>query len=360
MAVDTTFGIFLLNSLPPWKTQTQVLHEGLEQIRVAEELGYDVAWVAEHNARVYGTVGSAHVYLAAAAAQTTTIKLGSAVSRIPLHHPLHLAEDYALVDQISRGRLYWGIGKGYDDLEFASYGVALDERDQRFSDAEEIVVGAWREGAVHYDGEVFRIGSREEPVALYPRPFQAAPPVFVMAAKSDQTVLYAARHGYSFVLGPYPDTTEVRRKADLYRSEAAAAGFSERHVEEALRRSGQTFNVHVAESTQRAVDEFEDAFMWFMEVQANRGMFGYSPDFQPYGYYLEQRGMALGTADDVAERLAGFSRATGLGHVLCWFDCGGQPQVQVLDAMERFARTVVPTMRATAAASGAPGGSSLA
>ena len=100
------FGLFFLNSVAPWKTDAEELRDGLEQIKVADELGFDSAWIAEHNARKYGVVSSTAVYMAAAASQTKQIKLGSAVSRLPLHHPLQVAEDMALVDVISDGRLY--------------------------------------------------------------------------------------------------------------------------------------------------------------------------------------------------------------------------------------------------------------
>src|SRR5690242_5749667 len=97
------FGTFHLFSLPDWMTDGEMIHNELEQGRWLEELSFDEAWLAEHNARVYGITGSLQVTAAALAATTQRIRIGAAVTRLPLHHPLHTAEDLALVDVLSNG-----------------------------------------------------------------------------------------------------------------------------------------------------------------------------------------------------------------------------------------------------------------
>ena len=125
------FGTFHLYSKPDWMTDHDVIHSEFEQALWAEEFGFESVWIAEHSARVYGIVGAAQVPMAAIAARTEKIRIGTAVTRTALHHPLHVAEDLAYVDVISNGRLDWGIGKGYDPLEFSTYGVDYEERDER-------------------------------------------------------------------------------------------------------------------------------------------------------------------------------------------------------------------------------------
>ena len=137
------FGAFHLYSLPPWMSDSDVINQELEQACWLEELGFDEAWLAEHNAREYGIVGSLQVTAAALAARTKRIRIGAAVSRLPLHHPLHTAEDLALVDVISNGRFDLGFGKGYDPLEFETYGVDFEERDGRWEEALDIVLRIW-------------------------------------------------------------------------------------------------------------------------------------------------------------------------------------------------------------------------
>src|SRR2546423_7339638 len=182
-----SLGTFLFFSLPDWMTDREVVHNELEQGRWLEELGFDEAWLAEHNARVYGITGSLQVTAAALAASTSRIRIGAAVSRLPLHHPLHTAEDLALVDVISNGRFDWGIGRGYDPLEFETYGVPFEERDGRWEEALEIVLRAWRDGHICYEGKYWTIPETE----LYPKPIQRPhPPVFLMVTQSDASAIF--------------------------------------------------------------------------------------------------------------------------------------------------------------------------
>jgi alkanesulfonate monooxygenase SsuD/methylene tetrahydromethanopterin reductase-like flavin-dependent oxidoreductase (luciferase family) len=166
-----SFGLFFLNSVSPWKTDAEEIRNGLEQIRLADELGFESAWVAEHNARSYGVVTSASVYLAAAAAQTKNIKLGTAVARLPLHHPLQLAEELNLVDVISNGRLYVGVGKGYDPLEFSAYNIDYEERHEKFTESLDILKAALNQPVVSYSGKFFNFND----ISVYPRPVQSPP-----------------------------------------------------------------------------------------------------------------------------------------------------------------------------------------
>ena len=166
------FGTFHLYSQPPWFTEQEMISQELEQARWLEDLGFDEAWLAEHNARVYGIVGSLQITAAALAATTKRIRIGAAVTRLPLHHPLHTAEDLALVDVLSNGRFDWGFGKGYDPLEFETYGVDFEEREGRWEEALDIVLRAWRDGRIAHKGKFWTIPETE----LFPEADPAAAP----------------------------------------------------------------------------------------------------------------------------------------------------------------------------------------
>src|SRR5438477_12115455 len=111
------FSTFHLYSKPPWNSEGDVVRQELEQARWVEDLGFDEAWLAEHNARVYGIVGSLQVTAAALAAFTRRIRIGADVTRLHLHHPIHTAEDLALVDVLRGGLFGWSHGQGYEPLE---------------------------------------------------------------------------------------------------------------------------------------------------------------------------------------------------------------------------------------------------
>ena len=116
-------GAFFLMERPHPKTDEQVFRETLEQVRLAEELGYDSVWLAQHHFSEYGIAGALAVVAAAVARETKRLRIGTAVSILPFQHPIHQAEDWATVDILSGGRLDFGVGRGYQPAEFAGFGV---------------------------------------------------------------------------------------------------------------------------------------------------------------------------------------------------------------------------------------------
>jgi alkanesulfonate monooxygenase SsuD/methylene tetrahydromethanopterin reductase-like flavin-dependent oxidoreductase (luciferase family) len=342
MASGMGFSTFHLFSKPEWMTDAEVIHGELEQGRWLDDLGFDEAWLAEHNGRVYGITGSLQVTAAALAATTKRIRIGAAVTRLPLHHPLHTAEDLAVVDVLSNGRFDWGIGKGYDPLEFETYGVPFEERDGRWEEALEIVLQAWRDGRICYEGKYWDIPETE----LFPKTIQRPhPPVFLMVTQSDSSAIFAGRRLLPIILGQGPDWDNARTKLALYRQSAEEAGHSPEQIDAVMSRNAQLKQIHVAESTQQARDEYEKGMMWYFATSANRGMFGFNKEPQPYDYYLNHRSTMLGTPDEVAAQIDEYRTYTGVNNIVCWFNCGGQPHDQVRRSMELFASKVMPRLQ---------------
>jgi alkanesulfonate monooxygenase SsuD/methylene tetrahydromethanopterin reductase-like flavin-dependent oxidoreductase (luciferase family) len=336
------FGTFHLFSQPSWLTDRDVVHNELEQARWLEDLGFDEAWLAEHNGRVYGIVGSLQVMAAALATTTKRIRIGAAVTRLPLHHPLHTAEDLALIDVLSNGRFDLGFGKGYDPLEFETYGVAFEERDSRWQEALDIVLDVWRDGRIQHNGEHWTIPETE----LYPKPVQRPhPPVFLMVTRSDDSVLFAAKRLFPVIFGQGPDWDDARRKVELYRTTAIEAGHDPAAIDKVMSLFGQLKQVHVSDSQQQARDEYEKGLMWYFATSANRGMFGFNREPQPYDYYLHHRSVMLGTPEAVADQIGEYREYTGISNIICWFNCGGQPHDQVQRSMKLFAAKVMPRFK---------------
>ena len=112
----------------------QLYGQVLDQARQAERLGYDTFWVAEHHFHEYGAVPNPAVFLAALSQQTRRLRLGTAISILTFHNPLTVAENYALVDQLSQGRLSLGVGSGYLKHEFEGYDVDPAIKRERFDE----------------------------------------------------------------------------------------------------------------------------------------------------------------------------------------------------------------------------------
>lgn len=333
---------FHLFSQPPWKTDQEVVKDEIDQMVWMEELGFDQVWIGEHNARVYGIAGALQVVAAAVAGQTKRIRIGAAVTRTPLHHPLHVAEDLAMVDIISGGRFDWGIGKGYDHLEFQSYGVDFEEREGRWEEAIDIVLKAWTDGRICHEGKYWNIPETE----LFPKPVQKPrPPAYLMVSRSDSSAIYAAEHLYPMVLGQGPDWADAKHKLELYGETASKAGFTDADIKEALGRVYQMKQVHVAPTREQAAKEYERGLMWYFDVRRNREMYGFGGDSQPYEFYLDHPSVILGTPGEVEERIAAWRDHTGINNLICWFNCGGQQRDQVRSSMELFSAEVMPQLK---------------
>ncbi|WP_209123561.1 LLM class flavin-dependent oxidoreductase [Alkalihalobacillus sp. BA299] len=337
---DMTFGLFFLNSVAPWKTDAEELRDGLEQIKVADQLGFHSAWIAEHNARAYGVVSSTSVYLAAAAAQTSNIMLGSAVSRLPLHHPLQVAEDMALVDIISDGRLYLGVGKGYDALEFEAYNIDFDERHEKYLESLDILTTALRNNRVTYSGKFYDI----KDIPVYPRPVHPeGPPIFVMVSGNDASMVNAAKQGHSFVLGGITNE-DTNHKIELYKKTALESGLTQEYVDNAVARSGKLLFCHVAETTEQAQYEYRKGLEWYMSERDNRPTFGVVDREHHIDYerFLNSENTLVGSPEKVIEDIERYKKDTGLNNVILWMNIGGQPQQQVLNSMTLFSEKVMP------------------
>src|ERR671934_3158129 len=167
MAVQIGIGLFT-GQIPPGSDRTfgQEYREVLDLVRLAETLGFDSAWVSEHHGSSDGYMPSLLPVLAAFAAATERIKLGTGVVLTPFHHPLRLAEDAATVDLISGGRLILGLGLGWRQEEFRMFGVPIRERVGRTTETVEILRRAWTAERFDHDGRAFRY----EQVRVTPRP----------------------------------------------------------------------------------------------------------------------------------------------------------------------------------------------
>ena len=126
--------------------------ELLEQAEAAEEGGFDSFWVAEHHFHEYGAVPRPPILLSAVAQRTRRIRLGSGVVVLPFDHPLRVAEDYAMVDVLSGGRLNLGVGSGYLKHEYAGFGVDPEDKRAHFDEALEVLLRAWTGERVSYTG----------------------------------------------------------------------------------------------------------------------------------------------------------------------------------------------------------------
>ena len=165
------FGVFYQIPCSEGQTPADRYADVMAQVQLADQLGYDMAWLAElHFARSF-SVMPAPLLMASALSQTTErIMLGTAVNLLPLHHPLRIAEEVATLDVLSGGRAVFGIGRGSNPNHYRGYGIPIEERNDRFVEGLDLALRAWKEDVLDYNGQYYQA----EGIRLEPKPDPAA------------------------------------------------------------------------------------------------------------------------------------------------------------------------------------------
>jgi probable F420-dependent oxidoreductase len=220
--VTLRIGIGLFTGQVPVGSDRTFAHEyrdTLELVRLAEALGFDSAWVSEHHGASDGYLPSLLTMLAGFAAATDRIRLGTGVVLTPLHDPLRLAEDAAVVDQLSGGRLTLGLGIAWRPEEFRMFGVPFSERLARTVDTVEILRRAWTGERFSFEGEVFHY----DRVRVTPPPAQVGGPPILLGGYVDAAMRRAGRIGDGHITDA-EDVEAVRHAAALMEEGAREAG----------------------------------------------------------------------------------------------------------------------------------------
>ena len=215
----TKFGVFSLSQFPDLAKVVESFDNDLGFFELAEKLGYDKVWIAEHLFSTYGLVTSTQVYAAAIAQRTKKIRIGMAVCAIPFNHPLRTASDFALVDILSHGRLDFGVGRAYQPHEFVGLGVPMDQSREMLAEGLDIVLKSWTQEKISYKGKFWTI---PEPVELLPKPVQKPHPPVYQATISPESFEQAARAGINLQMAS-PFTYRTYRERGWTSSRRAAS-----------------------------------------------------------------------------------------------------------------------------------------
>jgi alkanesulfonate monooxygenase SsuD/methylene tetrahydromethanopterin reductase-like flavin-dependent oxidoreductase (luciferase family) len=215
------FGVLQFFSWPERRVSLPTVYErALQRIEIMDKAGFDAVWLAEHHFTGYSVCPSVHMMGVHVANHTKRLRIGMAVSLAAFYHPLRLAEEVALLDVLSGGRVNWGAGRGFDPVEFAVFGVPVEESAARFQEAVEIVLAAWKNERLTWQGRFWTF----ENVEVLPKPLQQPHPPTWLATGSPAAILWAAHRGYSIMLGPHQTFAENAENRETYRQELEAHG----------------------------------------------------------------------------------------------------------------------------------------
>jgi alkanesulfonate monooxygenase SsuD/methylene tetrahydromethanopterin reductase-like flavin-dependent oxidoreductase (luciferase family) len=215
------FGVLQFFSWPERRIPiAQVYERALSRIEIMDRTGYDAVWLAEHHFNSFSVCPSVHLMGTHVAARTQRLRIGTAVTLAAFYHPLRIAEEIALLDVLSGGRVNFGAGRGFDPTEFRAFGVPIEESADRFREAVEVVLAAWCSDRLDYSGKYFSFDG----VEVLPKPAQQPHPPVWVAASSEPAIAWAGQRGLTIMMDPHSPHVEIARKRELYRSQLEAVG----------------------------------------------------------------------------------------------------------------------------------------
>src|SRR5829696_2543764 len=319
-----------------WSTgaasQARAFADSFAQIAAAEGWGLDAVWLAEIHMNPTRSLVSAPLTVASAvAARTSRIKIGTAVQILPLGHPLRLAEETATIDQISEGRLIFGVGRSAFPRAYTAYGISYEESQDRFAESLEIIRKAWTEPFASHRGHYYSFDN----FTLVPRPVQLPHPEIRIAASQPDTYAGIGRLGYPLFSAVRASPLGVLAgHARAYREAWAEAGHPGRA------RLYLQVPVYVAERSERALAEAKDGMVRFSSYRADllRGPLSYDE-------VLREKGI-VGTPDMVIDRLTELRETAGIDGVSAEINPGSMlSHDQVMASLRLWCREVMPRFK---------------
>jgi alkanesulfonate monooxygenase SsuD/methylene tetrahydromethanopterin reductase-like flavin-dependent oxidoreductase (luciferase family) len=331
------FGIFVFGDNHPslGRSNQKYYQEVLTMAEWAEELGFDSFWLGEHHLYWYGTCVSPPMIIGALGQRTKRIRLGPAVSVLPLHHPLLVAEEYALADNLCGGRLNFAIGSGFSPVEFQTFGMSMEQAREKYWEAFDLILKAWTQEKFSHQGKHYRI----EDGSLYMKPLQKPLPPTWIAASSDETLVRAGEMGFPVMGIPFVRSTsilEVKQKNDLFMDSYVRAGHKDKpDIIVAL-------HVYLHQSEQDAVESARPRFDLVVEyLKKYRRAGARVPDFDT----IKKDRLALFTSPEDACAIFRDYEQIGVTHVICMVNFGGVPMADVRRTLELMAQEVFPQFR---------------
>lgn len=228
------FGMLVNTQDPPDGARIPQLYEEiLEEAQLAEAVGFDAVFVPEHHMMPDGYLSAPLVLLAAVAARTTRLRLGTSILQLPEWHPIHVAEEVAVLDNLSKGRVILGVGLNLVEEEFRLFGITRAGVTRRFVEQIEILRRAWEGEPFSFKGEFFKL----ENVRVTPRVVQKPHPPIWIGAMSEPALRRAGRLGAGWISDPLHVIQVMKAWAEIYRQAAREHGHEDR-IEVVLIRDG--------------------------------------------------------------------------------------------------------------------------
>ena len=340
------FGMFTDFHVRKGMTQSEAFEESFNQVKLAEELGVDSVWLAEHHFSPDRSVLASPLIIASAiAAHTSRIRIGLAVQVIPLINPLRLAEEAATVDHISKGRFNFGIGRSGLTRYYQGYNVPYSESRDRFFEALQVIMKAWSDERFSHEGKYYSFHD----VNMVPKPYQKPYPPTRIAVASEDTFPLIGGLGYPIFISGNTPMPQLRERLKHYR-QARHEGGHPGSDDVVLR-----IPAYVADTPEKARSEPEESTMYAIQYGARELLSSAASQevaeriqhmaSVPYDEILNRRVM-YGTPEAVVERLQMYKEELGISGVVLEMNYGSQlPYDRVVNSIRLLTEKVVPKFK---------------
>jgi alkanesulfonate monooxygenase SsuD/methylene tetrahydromethanopterin reductase-like flavin-dependent oxidoreductase (luciferase family) len=330
------------------RTSNQFVADITDEALYADELGMHSAWIGEHHFNSLGVLSCPDLVLSYIASRTRNIRLAPAVTVLPLHHPIRVAEQWATLDLLSNGRVDFAAGRGYDRREYLPFGASFEDNQGIFEEGLELVRALWaEEERISHYGKYYAF----ENVRITPKPVQKPIPTYV-ASFSKPSIELAARLGCGLIVAPFAAAISfggLKQVADLYNEACARHG-------KASGRLMCSYFTHFADSKEQENEQRARQIRYYKEcvIPALPG----DPKTTPpsYRYFVDMvdrlnkvkpedltsNSVLLGNASQITETLKRVE-AAGFHEVILYFNVGLKPHTQVKHEMARFMEEVAPS-----------------
>jgi alkanesulfonate monooxygenase SsuD/methylene tetrahydromethanopterin reductase-like flavin-dependent oxidoreductase (luciferase family) len=305
------------------------------EAEVAEQSGFDALLIPERHTRTECMFPSPLLLMAGVAARTTRIRLGTYILILPLYDPVHIAEQMAMLDLMSKGRLICGLASGYHPDYHNAFAIPMKGGRQRFEEGLEVLMRAWTQESFSFHGQVFNYDN----VRLTPKPLQQPHPELWLGGMFPYTIQRAGRNGDAWCSDPFPLQKETwKAQVAMYREAAAKEGRKSRVV---LMRDGW-----VAPTRAEAERTFGDIYVQENLFYFRYGILTHHPDFRSEADFTIQnsfRHAVAGTPQECIEQLAMYECDYDVDYVVMRFRLPGGPERErVLNCIRLFGEEVLP------------------
>ena len=344
------FGYFTLSDnhyLNNSRSANQFVEDILDETLYADELGFHSAWIGEHHFSSLGVLSCPDLTLAYAAARTKKIRLAPAVTVLPLHHPVHVAEMWATLDLLSNGRVDFATGRGYDRKEYAPFGADFFASAEIFEEGIEVLLKAWNSpGKWSHKGRFYDIPE----MSITPRPVQKPIPFYV-ASFSKTSLEMAAKRGLNIIYAPFAAGMVfggLDKAVASYREACARAGTK-------AGRAMCSYFIYIADDTKQE-DYGRETQMSYFNHCVLQAFPQKKEDAPPTMQYflkivdilknmkkedLSDKSILLGSPQKIVDTLKKVE-ASGIDVVILYFNVGNKPHALVKEQMNRFMKEIAP------------------